>query len=70
MNELLPCPFCGGEAEIIREGNDRTKKRRVVVRCPDCRVERADAAIRQGMDWLEKIAIKNWNQRHAAGGEA
>lgn len=61
--ELLPCPFCGGDPEIRRQGNDHTKSRRVVIRCPSCRVERADAAIRHGMDWLEGIAVEHWNTR-------
>ena len=61
--DLLPCPFCGGTPDIMRQGNNYTKRRRIVIRCPKCRIERADAAIKHGMDWLEKIAVKNWNQR-------
>jgi Lar family restriction alleviation protein len=60
---LLPCPFCGGSPEIIQQGNDFTKKRRITIRCSKCRVERSDAAMRNGIDWLEKAAIENWNQR-------
>ena len=63
MSELKPCPFCGGVAEMKRQGNDYTKKRRIVVRCPACRLERADAAIHHSMEWLEGVATKNWNHR-------
>lgn len=30
-DELKPCPACGGVAEMKRQGNDYTKKRRIVV---------------------------------------
>ena len=63
MSELKPCPACGGVAEMKRQGNDYTKKRRIVVRCPACRLERADAAIHHSMEWLEGVATKNWNTR-------
>lgn len=61
--ELLPCPFCGAAPEIRRQGNAHTKSRRVVIRCPGCRVERADAAIRNDMDWVERVAVGHWNER-------
>jgi hypothetical protein len=60
---LHPCPFCGGTPECRRVGNDRTRLRSIIVRCPTCRVERTDSGIRTGFDWLEGVAEKNWNQR-------
>lgn len=60
---LLPCPFCGSNPEINRQGNAHTLKRRVVIRCPKCRIERADAATRRDMKWIEEIAIEHWNRR-------
>lgn len=65
-DELLSCPFCGTQPEIKRIGNDRTKTRKITIRCPSCRAERTDGAIRNGMDWLEKVAVENWNQRPKA----
>jgi len=60
---LLPCPFCGTEPDVEFIGNAHTKSRKVKVRCPKCRIERTDAAIRYGFEWLRGIAEKNWNQR-------
>lgn len=61
--ELSPCPFCGGEPVVKHIGNDYVKKRSIKVRCSKCRVERTDAALRHGFEWLENIAAENWNQR-------
>lgn len=61
--ELLPCPFCGCVPVILRTGNDRTKKRSVVIKCGGCRISRTDSAIRNSMEWLEKCAIEHWNTR-------
>jgi len=61
--KLFPCPFCGGEPDVKYKGNDYTKTRKVTVKCKKCRCQRTDAAMRNGMEWLEEIAIKNWNQK-------
>ena len=62
-DELKPCPFCGGEPEIRYQGNDYTKSRKITIRCPKCRIERRDAAIKNNFEWLERIAIGHWNTR-------
>jgi len=61
--ELDDCPFCGGEPKVMHIGNDHTKKRKIEVSCPKCRIKRIDAAIYHGFDFLEKIAAEHWNQR-------
>lgn len=66
MIELLPCPFCGGCAHVRRIGNEHTKKRAIMVRCPACRIERTDACLHYGFDWLEDVAARHWNQRFHA----
>lgn len=63
MITLKACPFCGTPPEVRRIGNDHTKKRAITVRCPSCRVERTDAALQHGFDWLEGVAAEHWNQR-------
>ena len=63
MENLKPCPFCGGEANLHHVGNEYTKSRKVVIKCPKCRIARTDAALTHGFDWLDNVAIAAWNQR-------
>lgn len=60
---LLPCPFCGGIPGIHERGNDHTRTRSVTIKCPACRCERTDAAMRNPMAWLREVAAENWNTR-------
>lgn len=50
--ELLPCPFCGGEAEVERYG---TRRQSCIVSCLwcGCRLESNE----EGAGWA-------WNNRH------
>jgi hypothetical protein len=64
--ELLPCPFCGTDPEWRHQGNDHTKSRRLIVRCPGCRVELVNAALRNDFAWLERISAEQWNRREPA----
>ena len=64
--EFLPCPFCGDDPHVMPKGNSQTKKRSVTVKCKTCRIERTDAALRYGFDFLYEVAAKNWNQRDRA----
>lgn len=61
---LLPCPFCGTAPTITEIGNDLTRKRSVTIKCPSCRIQRTDAALRNSMEWLRQVAIEAWNQRY------
>jgi Restriction alleviation protein Lar len=61
--ELKPCPFCGCKPELIKQGNNHSKKRAITIKCPDCRIMRTNAAIKHSMDWLEIISINSWNDR-------
>lgn len=65
-NKLLHCPFCGSTPIWYLVGNRFTRSQKIVVKCPKCRVQRTDA-ISNGSglttEWLEEVAIKNWNQR-------
>lgn len=61
--ELNSCPFCGGRPEVIHIGNNHTKTRKIIIKCRRCRCQRTDAALRHNFDWLEKVAVDNWNQK-------
>jgi hypothetical protein len=63
--QLRTCPFCGALPVVKYIGNELTKKRAIQVKCsnPMCRIERTDAALHKGFDWLETVAERNWNQR-------
>ena len=50
--ELLPCPFCGGEAEVL----DYPEVKAYCVACLECGVETLIYSSK------EKV-IKNWNTR-------
>ena len=61
--ELLNCPFCGGEPEIIYRGNDFSNKPEIIIKCTTCRIQRTDASIKNSFIWLEKVSANNWNKR-------
>ena len=61
--ELLPCPFCGGEAKLTFIGNDHTKTRKVIIKCTKCFVKRTDATIKNNHEWCAKTSINKWNTR-------
>lgn len=62
-DDLLPCPFCGGIPAIHMQGNSHTGKRKIVIRCPTCRIQRIDGAIRGTTPWLVGVAVAQWNKR-------
>lgn len=68
----LPCPFCGGKAELIRDGGNEVWPQFWTCGCKRCRIQfkefgssswnankTADAA-------AEVAVIKMWNQRNLA----
>jgi hypothetical protein len=65
MIKLLPCPFCGSEPEVEYIGNEYTKSRKIIIRCPQCRIQRTNAAFMNGFTWLEDVSAKQWNERKA-----
>lgn len=65
MDALLPCPFCGGTAELADIGNWHTKSRATEVQCTGCKVKKRFAAIRQGHEKTREWAIAWWNRRAA-----
>jgi len=66
MDELKPCPFCGGEVWLTYIGNDHTKKRSVEVShnfkgvCP---VKFKQSALIKPHEWLAGKVVEAWNTR-------
>lgn len=63
-DELLPCPFCGGEAFMveclikIRPGRE--------IKCTCCAVKMTGAVLRLEGEWLENRMVERWNRRAPA----
>lgn len=56
MQNLLPCPFCGGEAEFERTG---TRGHSCIVQCTSCGAlrESSDEYERSGSSWNDRAAL-------------
>ena len=65
MENLKPCPFCGGEAEINQIGNEHTKSRGFEVKCTawGCATKKRAMVIRHTLDDARVFAITAWNTR-------
>lgn len=65
MDNLKPCPFCGGEAEYTKVGNTHIGYKEATVRCTSCYVKRTQRFIRKkfDFDWIDKTMIESWNRR-------
>lgn len=50
MDDLKPCPFCGGEADMVQPG---TYKYSCIVECQNCgcRLESSDEGEHSGRAW-------------------
>ena len=62
---LLPCPFCGGEAELLFIGNSYTKSRKAEIKCKKCYARIINAALKHGSEWVAKHSIDDWNKRES-----
>lgn len=56
--QLKPCPFCGGEAEMHYWGKNGR-----ILKCASCVVQWRQKVRSQSIEWLEKKLIENWNTR-------
>lgn len=62
-NELKPCPFCGGEAEII-EVNDNPPET-IAIQC------KSGCGVSVNHKWMEEnVLIETWNTRAEGGNDA
>lgn len=58
MKDLLPCPFCGAQAELKQTG-----KLKIRVRCTKCLIGIQQKVLRFSIEWLEDKMIEAWNTR-------
>ena len=56
--KLLPCPFCGGEAELVRQHSGVSDKIYIV----SCKNEECEASLGHFCESKE-MAIESWNTR-------
>ena len=62
-NDMLPCPFCGEIPKLTFIGNDYTKQRKVIIKCPKCRITLVNAGRITDSIQLAKWSIDRWNNR-------
>lgn len=64
MDDLF-CPLCNSKMKVSYIGNERTKSRKIHVKCSnsDCRVERTDGTIYHDFQWLENVVSEFWSRR-------
>jgi len=56
--ELLPCPFCGGEAEL-----NQTGRQQLTIKCKSCQIKRVQKTLHFSLEWLEEKMVEAWNKR-------
>lgn len=61
--QIKPCPFCGNIPELIKRGNEHTKKVSTEIYCKNCNVLMVVGAIRNNLKWCEEKVIEKWNKR-------
>jgi len=59
-DNLKPCPFCGGEAEINQFARNGLR-----IRCKKCLIQKQQKVLRYTLEWLKGEMIKDWNNRAA-----
>ena len=64
-DELLPCPFCGGEPIWYLKGNAERigYKRIITIKCPQCRATQETGVLYLSTEAGCEAAVKNWNTR-------
>lgn len=58
--QLLPCPFCGGEATLKQYRSDGLR-----IECQSCRIRYEQRWLYKNRDWLTAQMAKTWNTRVA-----
>ncbi len=67
MDELKPCPFCGGEAELLRDGNGTWGGYKIYCNGEYCTAMMSSFTFREGDKEAEEVdrktIIEAWNRR-------
>lgn len=72
MEKLKPCPFCGGEGEIVSRKPCKTSKTRYYIQCKKCgcKTREFKTVFRSDNKWNDAdkeeticIAVFTWNKR-------
>ena len=70
-DELKPCPFCGGEAELFESNISRSVEYSVYIGCPTCggqtTTTSAVPATQYTVDSTRQTVISRWNRRVSDG---
>ena len=65
MIKLKPCPFCGGEAELIVRGNDYIGYTQTEIKCKSCSTKQLHKWIKFKFDrdFVVVNTVEAWNRR-------
>lgn len=58
QDNLSPCPFCSGKAEIKQTG-----KLKMRIRCQKCHMGLEQKVLRFSLEWLRETLVSAWNSR-------
>lgn len=63
----MPCPFCGGEAQYTKVGNEYIGIKEAKIKCTSCSIQIKQKFIRKkfDFDWIDEVMIGHWNRRVA-----
>lgn len=63
--KLKPCPFCGGEPEYTKVGNEYIGFSEATIKCKKCFVQSKQKFMRKkfDFDWIDEVMIEHWNTR-------
>ena len=60
---VLPCPLCGEEPEVVTIGNDACKSRGVRVTCKGCTLKLEQRTLKKGFEYAFLFTLTKWNRR-------